>query len=589
MLTPVLTPLSVALLATGFASHVSGAYSPRVLFTQGQQGAWYDPSDLSTLFQDAAGTIPVTGMEQPVGLMLDKRLGLVRGAELVVNGDFSGGLTGWAQVIGTISVTAGVLRVARGGGNIGRAVSAAMTCTIGKSYEVSYTKNKRTSGSSGLIITTNATSTVGSIFTVNNGAEGAGRAVFTATQTTHWLFCESGSGVDGDYAEFDNISVRELPGNHATQATAAQRPILTARKNLLLNTPLAGGTAGIVGAGAVAPTGWSFGAPAPSGEVSYPVTSFDTIGVRFQAVAQRPGLTRILTALANTVYSNHARITALVGSLEIQNAVWAVGFPGDAVRTFWRNGVTVASNTIVAAGDHVAVIVTMGATAGTFQARFGAGTQTNATCDVTMTMPQVEVSAAPTRYQWVNTPTDYDYIGFPIGLSCDGVDDGMVTGNINFTGTDKMFVCAGIRTLSTVTAAVVELSADAGANNGTFLLAAYVDAGNNFRFRAKGTLQRDATSTPTYRPPVSVVAVGQANIPGDTAAMRLNGTPDGENAGDLGTGDFGNYPLYLFRRGGASLPFNGLFYGAIIAGSTYSAAQIASAERYLAGKSGVTL
>lgn len=35
-------------------------------------GAWLDPSDLSTLYQDAAGTTPVTAVEQPVGKMLDK-------------------------------------------------------------------------------------------------------------------------------------------------------------------------------------------------------------------------------------------------------------------------------------------------------------------------------------------------------------------------------------------------------------------------------------------------------------------------------------------------------------------------------------
>jgi hypothetical protein len=35
-------------------------------------GAWYDPSDLSTMFQDAAGTTPVTAAGQPVGLILDK-------------------------------------------------------------------------------------------------------------------------------------------------------------------------------------------------------------------------------------------------------------------------------------------------------------------------------------------------------------------------------------------------------------------------------------------------------------------------------------------------------------------------------------
>lgn len=35
-------------------------------------GALFDPSDLSTLYQDAAGTIPVTTVEQPVGKILDK-------------------------------------------------------------------------------------------------------------------------------------------------------------------------------------------------------------------------------------------------------------------------------------------------------------------------------------------------------------------------------------------------------------------------------------------------------------------------------------------------------------------------------------
>jgi len=41
------------------------------LFASSEQGAWYDPSDLSTLFQDSAGTTPVTTAGQPVGLMLD--------------------------------------------------------------------------------------------------------------------------------------------------------------------------------------------------------------------------------------------------------------------------------------------------------------------------------------------------------------------------------------------------------------------------------------------------------------------------------------------------------------------------------------
>ena len=49
-----------------------GAYSPRSLFRAGEVGAWYDPSDLSTLYQDTAGTTPVTGPGQTVGLIRDK-------------------------------------------------------------------------------------------------------------------------------------------------------------------------------------------------------------------------------------------------------------------------------------------------------------------------------------------------------------------------------------------------------------------------------------------------------------------------------------------------------------------------------------
>jgi len=46
--------------------------NPLIVFSNGEQGAWYDPSDITTLFQDSAGTTAVTAAGQPVGLMLDK-------------------------------------------------------------------------------------------------------------------------------------------------------------------------------------------------------------------------------------------------------------------------------------------------------------------------------------------------------------------------------------------------------------------------------------------------------------------------------------------------------------------------------------
>ena len=70
-------------------------FSPASLFASGEQGAWYDPSDLTTMFQDRAGTTPVTADGQTVGLILDKSKGLVLGPELVTNGTFDTNIDNW--------------------------------------------------------------------------------------------------------------------------------------------------------------------------------------------------------------------------------------------------------------------------------------------------------------------------------------------------------------------------------------------------------------------------------------------------------------------------------------------------------------
>jgi hypothetical protein len=45
---------------------------PAALFPAGHDGLWLDPSDLSTMFQDVAGTMPVTSPGDPVRLLQDK-------------------------------------------------------------------------------------------------------------------------------------------------------------------------------------------------------------------------------------------------------------------------------------------------------------------------------------------------------------------------------------------------------------------------------------------------------------------------------------------------------------------------------------
>jgi len=64
--------IAVTPLGAIYISELATSFSPIDLFQNNEQGAWYDPSDLSTMFQDAAGTTPVTADGQPVGLILDK-------------------------------------------------------------------------------------------------------------------------------------------------------------------------------------------------------------------------------------------------------------------------------------------------------------------------------------------------------------------------------------------------------------------------------------------------------------------------------------------------------------------------------------
>jgi hypothetical protein len=59
--------------------------------------------------------------------------------------------------------------------------------------------------------------------------------------------------------------------------------------------------------------------------------------------------------------------------------------------------------------------------------------------------------------------------------------------------------------------------------------------------------------------------------------------------GPAGAGIFGNYPLYLFRRGGTTLPFNGWFYGLAITGRLTTDAETVATERFLAAKSAVVI
>ena len=586
-------------------------FSPSSLFANNEQGAWYDPSDLTTLFQDSAGTTPVTAVEQPVGLMLDKSKGLVLGSELVTNGDFSSGTTGWTasgSPAPTLGAVAGRMRMEAQNSGAPTSAYQAITTVVGRWYRVTG-QSFYVSGTAEMAfdVRDSTSATDGARLAVQSfatGVSGAYSLSFLATGTTTYIHARfSGAPITvGATYDIDNISVRELPGNHAFQTTSASRPVLSARVNLLTKTEQFDDAVWTkLGLNA-------FG----SGSVANTTATTDPLGGNTADFLQESTAagSRQVQATSTTAPSN-ARITCSIkvkaaGRTQFSITIPSADFSGNISAAFNLSSGTAsagtnagtasgASSAIAADGNGWYTCTLSGTpsnTASTARAHFAFGTDStgsnsytgDGTSGIFIFGADLRVSndgVGLPAYQRVNTATDYDTTGFPMYLRCDGVDDGMVTNSIDFTATDKMTVWAGVRKLSDAgTGVVVEISVSTAFNNGAFAL---ISDTSRFAFYSKGTSVQLAQSA-AISAPVSNTLTGIGDISGDLATLRINGTQVASNTGDQGTGNYGNYPLFLFRRGGATLPANLRFHCLILRGAASTTAQIEATEAWVNSK-----
>jgi hypothetical protein len=183
----------------------------------------------ATLYQDTAGTTPVTTTGQSVGLMLDKSRGLVLGPELISNGDFSGGSTGWTFDAGW--VISGGVASSNGTNTVASNLAQSTLATVvGRTYRITFTYSV-TAGRIRL-----STTHFGNTPDLSAGSSGTFTGSYVATAATGNFTVQARDA--GTIATIDNISVKELAGNHAVQATTANRPIygvhpFGGRRNLL--------------------------------------------------------------------------------------------------------------------------------------------------------------------------------------------------------------------------------------------------------------------------------------------------------------------------------------------------------------------
>ena len=206
------------------------------LFSNGEQGAYYDPYDLTdeklawvsanpsftsaefmaqfpqhTLFQDSLGTIPVTGNMQPLGLGLDKRFGGVRGENVnreLIPSNYQSAGSGSPQM----SMTGGSITVTNtsNGSTVFRDPTA--TLTQGVLYEV-------------LIFVDAANMDLAINVPINVPLNlGLNRVLIPSTDNTSIVRIGSVSSQSvGAFYTISQFTVRPILGNHASQPNSAFR------------------------------------------------------------------------------------------------------------------------------------------------------------------------------------------------------------------------------------------------------------------------------------------------------------------------------------------------------------------------------
>lgn len=212
----------------------------------------------------------------------------------------------------------------------------------------------------------------------------------------------------------------------------------------------------------------------------------------------------------------------------------------------------------------------------------------NGTSGIYVWGAQLETGSSANTYQRVADLTDYDTTGFPLYLKFDGTDDSLATGTINPGSVDKVSLFSGVRKISDAAQGLVaELSASVALNNGAFALTAPNSAAANYNFSSKGTTQVDNTVT-TYTAPLTSVLTGLGDISAPSNIIRVNGTQASAVTTTQGTGNYGSATLYIGRRGGSTLPFNGNLYSLIVrfSAANLDAGAIAKAETWVNGKTG---
>jgi len=547
------------------------AFSPASLFAAGEQGAWYDPSDFTTMFQDSTGVTPVTAVEQTVGLILDKSKNGVgtNGAKRVNLLTFTEQFDNAAWTKGGVTIPA--------------------------------TTETAPNGTATADIVNEGTST---------GLHFVGQTI-TTTGAVNYTLVVYLKYIDLQYI---NLSL------YSSAFSTAYAAVVFDIQNGTVFTSGAGGSPGyaVVGTPTITPVGngwYSCSLTATSG-TSFPANGFafaagnGTLGTSF-GLPSYTGTSRTFYAWGADIRLTSEASTSPTPYQPI-TASWASTIPGNhasqstpasrpvlsarvnqllATATLSTQSVTTLAATYTLSFSGAGMVTATGTNIGVYTAGSNSLVCTAGTLTLTIvgsvTFADLRVTndgVGLPAYQAVVTSTNYDTTGFPYYLRFDGTDDSLATATFT-PGTNKVQVFAGVRKLSDAGIGKVAELFDGVGTAGIFSFNAPDAATPTYSMRSTGTGFQGATSPSSFAAPITNVTTGLGDISAPFVTLRINASQVANNTASQGGGNYNNYPLYIGSRTGTTQRYNGRLYSLIIRfGANLDAATISNTETWVNGK-----
>ena len=527
-------------------------------------GALFDPSDLSTLYQDVAGTIPVTAVEQPVGLMLDKSRGMMLGPDKPV---YMGLL--WTLNAGTYTKT-----------TAGWSPLGFYGLELKKTYFLTFRVKTLGAGQLIYLVRRNSAGTGNETVTTFNVVAGGIYTARVSIVTDGYTPAELWLDSDTFIGDIDNISIKELYGYHATQSITASRPTLSARYNMLTKTE------------DFSDAVWSVYA---QGTGSVPIKT-NNYGIAPDG-SQTAGRIQLSLNGGNTnsdrsdIYTGVSTVAGMAYSID----VW-FKTADNTTKTIALNFNFLGGENVIITGVWKKFTVSLSSAIDTYRfMRFGlrGGSNTSDSADILIWHPQQVVGLSAGPYQRVNTATDYDTDEryFPKYLRFDGVDDYLNLPYMGLYAGGEMSIIAARNAVSQATDTyIISERSTTDADPKYFPSRQLASAGNMDAYISDdaGTVVLDTVGSPFSG--VANAVIRSIVDSGNNLKLLKNGVlAANDNYTRSGTLTLNNTTIGASVSTTTSNYASMKMYGLIVTKSALTDAQRVRCERFLARKSGVML